>query len=168
MEKLILINMHLCIHNWVDRKFGSFCMSESNKRLELLAHSTESSRFPVLIQSLVFVSGAFLYASAAASSSSMQIRQVLQSGPHESKDWLQRAHTEHHTRLCFLIIQPPEKHLQSTASSRATLHSATLCTIGVYTDYKSHDHITTQSACALKVGMVKMRNVLEMSMHYFM
>lgn len=65
--------MQLCIHNWVDRKFGSFCMSESNKRLEFLANSTESSRFPVLIQSLVIVSGAFLYASAAASSSSMQI-----------------------------------------------------------------------------------------------
>ena len=84
------INMHLWIANCAHCKFGSFCMSDSNVGLRL-PRSTVDSWFPALILSSVIVSGAVLYALAAGSSSSMQIRQLLQSEPRECEAWLLRA-----------------------------------------------------------------------------
>ena len=84
------INMHLWIANCAHCKFGSFCMSDSNVGLRL-PRSTVDSWFPALILGSVIVSGAVLYALAAGSSSSMQIRQLLQSEPRECEAWLLRA-----------------------------------------------------------------------------
>ena len=84
------INMHLWIANCAHCKFGSFCMSDSNVGLRL-PRSAVDSWFPTLILNSVIVSGAVLYALAAGSSSSMQIRQLLQSEPCECEAWLLRA-----------------------------------------------------------------------------
>lgn len=83
--------MHLWIANCAYCKFGSFCMSDGSNVGLRLPCGTMNSWFPALILNSVIVSGTIPCAPAAGSSVSVQIRQLLQSKPRDSKAWLLRA-----------------------------------------------------------------------------